>query len=58
MAKNEVIQLVEGTIRRHEGVILEAHSSVTLVLCGERRILIDTSTPQRREELLSALERA
>jgi len=57
MAKNEVIQLVEGMIRRHEGVILEAHSSVTLVLCGERRILIDTSTPQRREELLSALER-
>ena len=56
MAENEVIQLVEGVIRREEGVVLEAHSSVTLVLCGDRRIIIDTSTPWRRKAVLSGLK--
>jgi len=57
MAKNEVIQLVRGTIERSDGLVLEAHSSATLILCGERRILVDTSTPERRQELVSAMEK-
>lgn len=56
MAKNEVIELVKGFIRKEEGVIMEANSSVTLVICGDRRIIIDTSTPDKRGEILSNLE--
>lgn len=56
MAKNEVIELVKGFIRKEEGVIMEANSSVTLVICGDRRIIIDTSTLDKRGELLSNLE--
>lgn len=56
MAKNEVLELVEGFIRRQDGVILEAFSSVTLVLCGDRRIIIDTSTPEKRGQIISGLE--
>jgi N-acyl homoserine lactone hydrolase len=56
MAKNEVIELVRGFIRKEEGVIMEANSSVTLVICGDRKIIIDTSTPDKREEILSGLE--
>ena len=56
MAKNEVVELVKGYIRRQDGVILEAYSSVTLVVCEERRIIIDTSTPERRGQIISGLE--
>jgi glyoxylase-like metal-dependent hydrolase (beta-lactamase superfamily II) len=56
MAKNEVVELVKGFIRRQDGVILEAYSSVTLVLCGDRRIIIDTSTPEKREQIVLGLE--
>jgi N-acyl homoserine lactone hydrolase len=56
MAKNEVIQLVSGSLKREGEIILEAHSSATLVLCENRRILVDTSTSQKRRELLTGLE--
>jgi glyoxylase-like metal-dependent hydrolase (beta-lactamase superfamily II) len=56
MAKNEVMQIVRGSIRRHEGLVLEAHSSATLVMCGDRRIMVDTSTTERRQALLRGLD--
>jgi len=56
MASNEVTQLVQGMIRKENQMIMEAHSSVTLILCGDRRIIVDTSTRERRNALLSGLE--
>jgi glyoxylase-like metal-dependent hydrolase (beta-lactamase superfamily II) len=56
MAKNEVVELVKGYIRRQDGFILEAYSSVTLVIGEECRIIIDTSTPEKREQIISGLE--
>jgi len=56
MAKNEVVELVKGYIRRQDGFILEAYSSVTLVICADHRIIIDTSTPEKRELILSGLK--
>lgn len=36
--------------------MLEAHSSVTLVRCGETNIIVDTSSLERRGRLLRSLE--
>lgn len=57
MAENQVIILVPGRIRKEEGIILEAHSSVSLVGCGGLNILVDSGSPEHRERLISALER-
>lgn len=45
----------EGYLRREGDRIMEAHSTSTLVLSGDHRILVDTSTPEYRERLLTGL---
>jgi N-acyl homoserine lactone hydrolase len=48
--------LLEGSlVRDKSGNILDAHSSVTLVLAGEVRLLIDTGAPGDEDRILSAL---
>ncbi len=55
MTPIEVIQLVEGTIRKEMGVIMEAHSSVSLIHCEDMNIIVDTSTREYREKILESL---
>ena len=55
MTENRVEVLCPGMIRRDGQTVLEAHSTVTLVSRGQRRILVDTSSPRNREVLLQAL---
>lgn len=55
MTENRVEVLCPGMIRREGSAVLEAHSTVTLVSCGQRRMLVDTSSPMYRERLLQAL---
>lgn len=52
----KAIQLVEGMIRKERGVIMEAHSSVSLIRCDSKNIIVDTSTRERRDEILASLE--
>jgi len=49
--------LCRGRIRKQDDVILEAHSSSTLVKTGEHNIVVDTSSPQNREAIIRELER-
>ncbi|MCX6650105.1 MAG: MBL fold metallo-hydrolase [Methanomassiliicoccales archaeon] len=55
MTDNRVEVLCPGMIRRDGQIVLEARSSVSLVSCGERHLLVDTSGPQNRKLLLQAL---
>lgn len=52
-----VVVLCEGMIRRDGKIVLEAHSSSTLVDCGDRRIVVDTSTPTYRCKVIEGLQR-
>jgi len=52
---NAVVQLVEGTITRMGGMVVDAHSSVTLILCGDRKIIVDTSTSRNRQAIVHNL---
>lgn len=54
---NSVVQLVEGSITRMDGLVVDAHSSVSLVVCERRKIIVDTSTPKNRRAILDALMR-
>jgi len=45
----------EGYLRRENNVLLEAHSTSSLILGGPHKILVDTSTPRLRDRLLSGL---
>lgn len=56
MAPIRVVQLVPGMIRRQNGMVLEAHSSVTLVSTPGSKMVVDTSTVENRELLVSRLE--
>ncbi len=49
--------LCEGTIRRDGKVVLEAHSSSTLVRTGRQVIVVDTSSRAHRQRILASLER-
>ncbi len=49
--------LCEGLIRRDGKVILEAHSSSTLIECKEALIVVDTSTPFYRPRIEESLKR-
>jgi glyoxylase-like metal-dependent hydrolase (beta-lactamase superfamily II) len=49
--------LCEGTIRRDGKVVLEAHSSSTLVRTKRHVIVVDTSSIANRPKIISALER-
>ena len=52
-----VFVLKEGTIDREpDGTILDASSSVTLIMAGDTSILVDTAMPQDAEEIEKALE--
>jgi len=55
MTDNRVEVLCPGMIRRDGLAVLEAHSTVTLVSQGQRRILVDTSSPEYRGRVLQAL---
>ncbi|MDD1771360.1 MAG: MBL fold metallo-hydrolase [Methanomassiliicoccales archaeon] len=55
MTENRVEVLCPGMIRRDGPTVLEAHSTATLVSRGQRRMLVDTSSPMYRERLLQAL---
>jgi N-acyl homoserine lactone hydrolase len=48
--------LVIGKLRREEGVILEAHSTSTLITVDDTKIVVDTSTKEMRELLLHSLD--
>lgn len=52
---NTVVQIVDGTITREGGMVVDAHSSVTLVMCGNRKIIVDTSTPRNRQAIVRNL---
>ncbi|MBI0583840.1 MAG: MBL fold metallo-hydrolase [Methanomassiliicoccus sp.] len=45
----------EGYLRRDNGVLLEAHSTSSLIVGGSRNILVDTSSHHLRNRLLSGL---
>jgi len=47
-----------GLLRRDGRTIVEAHSTATLILAPEATILVDTSSRERRTELLSGLAEA
>jgi N-acyl homoserine lactone hydrolase len=49
--------LCEGAIRRDGKVVLEAHSSSTLVRTGRHTIVVDTSSFSYRSKILGSLER-
>lgn len=52
----EVFLLKPGTIRRdRSGRILDAISSVTLIVAGEIRLVVDTARPRDAGEILQAL---
>lgn len=55
MTENRVEVLCPGMIRRDGAIILEARSSVTLISCGNRHMLVDTSAPENRDMLLREL---
>lgn len=52
----EVNVVCEGRIVRDGQTILEAHSSSTLVLSGERCLIVDTSSRKYRQRMLDGLE--
>ena len=52
---NSVNVLCEGFIRRENGVILEAHSSSTLVRSDSLDIVVDTSSVSKREKIIRSL---
>jgi N-acyl homoserine lactone hydrolase len=56
MTFTQVHVLCSGLIRREGGIILEAHSSSTLVLCPDMRIVVDTSSEQYRPKVLEGLK--
>ena len=45
----------EGYLRRENGVLLEAHSTSTLIVGGSHNILVDTSSQHLRNRLISGL---
>ncbi len=47
--------IVEGWLRREDGVLREAHSTATLIATDQHHILVDTSTPRHRDALLHGL---
>lgn len=51
----EVIVLCNGFIRREGKVVLEAHSSSTLVRCKEHIIVVDTSSAEYRPKIVERL---
>lgn len=52
----QVHVILEGSLRRDDrGTILDAHSSVTLVVAGEYRILVDTGAPGDENVIVSGL---
>ncbi len=54
-----VVRVVyEGWLRRQNDVLLEAHSTVTLVQTEGHNILVDTSTKQQRTPILQGLSSA
>ncbi len=55
MSQVQVHLLVPGFIKRHQGIILEARSSSTLVKCPDHWIVVDTSTPDNRSQIGRAL---
>lgn len=46
-----------GILRKKNGVIMEAHSTSTLVTSGDHVIVVDTSSPQFRPLLIDGLRR-
>ncbi|HVO77435.1 MAG TPA: MBL fold metallo-hydrolase [Methanomassiliicoccales archaeon] len=53
----EVKVVCEGRIVREGGAILEAHSSCTLVIMGEKKMVVDTSSRQYRGRVLDGLRK-
>jgi glyoxylase-like metal-dependent hydrolase (beta-lactamase superfamily II) len=56
-AVTSVRVVCEGRIRRENGMVVEAHSTSTLITGGSN-ILVDTSSREYRDRLLNGLERA
>jgi len=56
MSRPEVRVLCEGLIRREGQVVIEAHSSSTLVTCEGLKMVVDTSSLEYRGKVLSSLE--
>jgi N-acyl homoserine lactone hydrolase len=54
----EVKVLCAGRIRRDGKTVLEAHSTSSLIVCGDVRIVVDTSSRENRSALLSGLHSA
>lgn len=57
MRMNVVEVLCNGSIRRESGVVLEAHSSSTLILSRGWNIVVDTSTLEHRDAIVHGLRR-
>jgi len=53
----EVKVVCEGRIVREGDAILEAHSSSTLVVMGEKKMIVDTSSMQYRPKVIDGLQR-
>lgn len=50
--------IVEGILRRENGAILEAHSTVTAISGSSGTVIVDTSSYSYRPKLLAGLENA
>ena len=50
--------LVEGFLKKENGQLLEAHSTVTAVIIDDFTLLVDTSSKEYRSRLLDGLKRA
>ena len=48
--------LVEGYLRKENGVLREAHSTVTAIIQDDLVIIVDTSSKEYRHRLLESLE--
>ena len=57
MSNNIVEVLCNGSIRKEGGMVLEAHSSSSLIRSDTWNIVVDTSSLEYRDKMLVALDR-
>ncbi|MCE5297231.1 MAG: MBL fold metallo-hydrolase, partial [Euryarchaeota archaeon] len=55
MIKLKVRQLCEGWLVRERGVVLEAHSTSSIILGGKQVIVVDTSDRTLRPKVIETL---
>jgi len=54
---NRIELLCAGRIRKEGGIVLEAHSSSTLILTDDLKVVVDTGSSELRGTIIKSLER-